>query len=115
VTGSIGRSLHRIPGRSTVSFVHKEDDAGWWVKEYDPRTKAITPLVRTLDGSEDCAWTPDGRLLMGQGAKLFAWQPGANAGWEEVANFAAAGLQSITRLAVSPKGDWIAIVATQKM
>ena len=111
VVGSIGRSLHRIPGRGTVSFVHKEDDAGWWVKEYDPQTKTIAPLVRTLDGSEDCAWTPDGRLLMGQGAKLFAWQPGGNAGWEEVANVAAAGLQSVTRLAVSPKGDWIALVA----
>lgn len=113
VIGSIGRSLHRIPGRGTVSFVHKEEDAGWWVKEYDPRTKTMTPLVRTLDGSEDCAWTPDGRLLMGQGAKLFSWQPGGNTGWEEVANFAAAGLQSITRLAVSPKGDRIAIVAVE--
>jgi hypothetical protein len=112
VTGSIGRSLHRIPGRGTVSFVHKEDAAGWWVKEYDPRTKTVTLLVRTLDGSEDCAWTPDGRLLMAQGARLFAWQPGGNAGWEEVADFAAEGLQSITRLAVSPKGDWLAIVAT---
>lgn len=111
VAENIGRSLHRIPGRATVSFVHKEEDAGWWVKEYDPRTKAITPLVRTLDGSEDCAWMPDGRLLMAQGARLFVWQPGGNAGWEEVANFAAAGLQSITRLAVSPNGDWIAIVA----
>ena len=111
VAENIGRSLHRIPGRATVSFVHKEEGAGWWVKEYDPRTKAITPLVRTLDGSEDCAWTPDGRLLMGQGARLFAWQPGGNAGWEEVASFAAAGLQSITRLAVSPKGDWLALVA----
>jgi len=111
VIGNIGRSLHRIPGRGTVSFVHKEDEAGWWVKEYDPGTKAITPLVRTLDGSEDCAWTPDGRLLMGQGSKLFAWRPGSDTGWEEVANFAAAGLQSITRLAVSPGGDRIAIVA----
>lgn len=114
VIGNIGRSLHRIPGRGTISFVHKEDEAGWWVKEYDPRTKAVRPLVRTLDGSEDGAWTPDGRLLMGQGSKLFAWQPGSDTGWEEVANFAAAGLQSITRLAVSPRGDGLAIVAVPK-
>jgi len=111
VIGNIGRSLHRIPGRGTVSFVHKEDAAGWWVKEYDPKTKVITPLVRTLDGSEDCAWTSDGRLLMGQGARLFVWQPGGDAGWEEIANFAAAGLRSITRLAVSPGSDGLAIVA----
>ena len=111
VADGIGRSLHRIPGRGTVSFVLKDDVAGWWVNEYDPRTKAVTPLVRTLDGSEDCAWTPAGVLVMGQGAKLFAWRPGSDSGWEEIANLSSAGLDRITRLAVSPTQDAIAIVA----
>ena len=114
VADSVGRSLHRIPGVQRVSFVHKDPSAGWWVKELDPDTKASTSLVRTLDGSEDCTWTPDGTLLMAQGARLFAWRRGSDAGWEDVANLATAGVERITRLAVSPSGDALALVAAER-
>ena len=51
-------------------------------------------------------------MLMANGTKLFKWDPKKNAGWEEVADFSGAGLKSITRLAVSPNGDRLAMVAT---
>jgi hypothetical protein len=56
------------------------------------------------------AWTPDGRLVTGQGARLLSWRPGET-GWSEIADLSASGLSSITRLAVSPDNRWIAIVA----
>ena len=50
-----GRSLHKIPERDTMSFVDKSD-ATWWIRELHPRTRAVTPLIATLEGSEDHAW-----------------------------------------------------------
>lgn len=107
---SIGRSLAIRPGRGTLSFVHKAPGAPWQIKELNPATRAITSLTPTLEGSEDLAWTPDNAIVMGQKSKLFLWREGAS-GWTEIADLARQGVQNITRLAVSPDGKWLAIVA----
>jgi dipeptidyl aminopeptidase/acylaminoacyl peptidase len=106
-----GRSLHRVPGRAAVSFVHKVGEKEWWIKELDLATRAIRPLVRTREGSEDFAWTPDGTLLAAQGAVLYAYHYGQDKDWREVTRFGDPFLQKVTRLAVSPKGDRLALVS----
>jgi tricorn protease-like protein len=111
VETGIGRSLHRIPSDNRLSFVHKLSEDEWWLKALDTNTLAATKLVRTPPAIEDYAWTPEGAILMGQGSKLLMWSPRLDEGWQEVADLAAAGLQGITRLAVSPDGKFIAIVA----
>ncbi|MDZ7367168.1 MAG: hypothetical protein ONB43_15070 [candidate division KSB1 bacterium] len=111
VAENIGRSLHKIPKQEVISFVHKVGENEWLIKRLDLKTRAITTLVKTLPGSEDCAWTPQGILLMGKDSKLFQHDPKKNGEWQEIADFSSAGLKSITRLAVSPKGDRLAIVA----
>jgi dipeptidyl aminopeptidase/acylaminoacyl peptidase len=111
LTQSIGRALHRLPGQpSQFSFVHKAEKE-WWVKAYDLKTRQTTNLIKTLPGSEDCVWLPNGTLLMAQGSKLYKWQRGKDADWQLVADLAEAGVTSITRLAVNAKGDKLALVA----
>jgi hypothetical protein len=111
IATNIGRSLHRIPRQRKISFVRKLSEQQWMIQAFDTETHAITSLIKTLPGSEDYAWTPQGTLLMGSGSKLFKWNPSKDAGWQEVADFAGAGLKTITRLSVSPKGDRLALVA----
>jgi dipeptidyl aminopeptidase/acylaminoacyl peptidase len=112
LANNIGRALHRIPGQADkISFVHKAAEKEWVVKELDVKTRQSAPLINTLPGSEDCAWLPDGTLLIAQGSKLFKWQRGKDKDWQAVADLAAAGLSGITRLAVSQKGDKLALVA----
>jgi len=124
VTAGVGRSLHRIPETQLASFVHREGD-DYTVKQIDITSKKIDPLVKAVAGSSDrdMAWMPDGKtMLMSSGTKIFAWprlpsgasskEGGAN-GWTEVFDASAHRLGAVTRLAVSPKGDALAIVVAE--
>ena len=71
----------------------------------------IRPVANVLDPY--LAWTPDGTLLMAVDATLYRWRSG-EPNWTVVANLGALGLRNVTRLAVSPKGDRLAIVAEAK-
>jgi hypothetical protein len=104
-----GRSLHKIPGRSQVSFVHKTSEDEWLIKAVDVANGALSTLTPTLPGREDHAWLPDGSILMGEGSVLYQWRPGDD--WTAVADLGDAGISGISRIAVSPDARLIAIVA----
>lgn len=113
LASNIGRSLHRIPHTTDVSFVAKENET-WIIK----RLKAdgtIEEITNTLPGREDLAWLPDGRLLMSDGASLFICNPQTPAAaWMPLqwpAGFSATG---ITRLAVNNEGTLLAVVAADQ-
>jgi hypothetical protein len=111
----IGRGLQAIPGRPGITFVQKGvADSSWSIVELDLRTRAVGPLVRTLKGVDLFARTPDGVLLMAQGSRVYQWNPARGKEWEDVADLAGAGLENITRLAVSPRGDRLALVAADR-
>ena len=105
-----GRILRLIPHQNKLSFVQKISDREWIVKAFDLKTRKIATLIKTFPGVEDYAWTPAGILLMAKDAKTFKWSPGVDQDWLEIADFSEAGLNRITRITVSPKGDRIAIV-----
>lgn len=117
VATDIGRSVQRMPGtgeRRHISFVQRErngDRVTLLVKELDPATGQITTLTPAVEGSReaDLAWTPDGTLLMVKDDVLYAWARGQT-GWTEVAALSRLSLRGVTRLAVSPKGDFLALV-----
>ena len=106
----VGRSLQGVPGRATtISFVQHTSDSTAQIRTIDARTQSIEPLIETLPGGDFHAWTPDGRVLMAQGSTLFQYDPARNDGWQRVADLAP--LRDITRLAVHPRGDRLALVA----
>lgn len=114
VSDNIGRSLHRI-GPGLATFVHKAPSGEFWIEQIDINTRKIAPLVKAAEGSSDrdYAWMPDGKtILMSAGTKILSWTKGA-AGWTEVFDGAPHQLGAITRLAVSPKGDAVAIVVAE--
>jgi hypothetical protein len=107
----IGRTILRIPGRRAVSYVQR-DSAGGTIRSLDPVTGAGEDLARLPQGTEFYAWTPQGELLSATGNRLLRWarDPGA---WAEVTRFVDSGLQKISRIAVSPSGDRIALVGDE--
>ena len=104
---SIGRSIHPIPGGG-VSVVVKASPDEWWITRVDPATNAMERLVRTRPGQEDYAWMPDGSIVMAEGATVYRWTQGGE--WKELARLTDPGLASVTRMAVSPDGTWLAVV-----
>jgi hypothetical protein len=110
VAEDIGRSVHRIPGRETVSFVQWAEPGTGWINEYNPETGGLRQLAPLLEGNEFHAWTPGGVLIMGQGPKLFRWMPDESETWEEIADLESAGILTISRISFSPEGGWLAVV-----
>ncbi len=107
---SVGRSLHPVPGRARLSAVHKVSEDEWNIVEFDPLGGDPIVLAPALSPAEDFAWTPDGSLLMARGSQLFLRRPGEMQEWVEIADLAEFGLSQMTRIAVSPAGDRIALV-----
>jgi dipeptidyl aminopeptidase/acylaminoacyl peptidase len=114
----INRSIQRIPGGRTISFVQRmpSGEQGGTptlkISELDPTSRRVTPLVNAVAGAKeaDCAWTPDGMLLMADKDVLYGWRRGG-ADWRRLADLSALGLHGVSRLAVSPDGQRIALVA----
>ena len=105
----IGRSLTRIPDGSGFSFTQGADSAQMLRTMRAPGRPA-RDLVALPPGSQDIVWLDGGTVLSGSGSNLLVWRRGA-AAWAEVADLSAAGVTQISRLAVSPDGRWLAIVA----
>jgi WD40 repeat protein len=110
VARDVGRSPQRVPGRAAVSFVWRRDSTARWVAVVDVATRTPQPFAPLPDSADFHAWTPDGTLLVSAGTRVLRWDP-QGARWVPIADFAAAGLTSISRLAVSPAGDRLAVVA----
>lgn len=109
VARDIGRTILRIPARSAISFAQRDTAGGPpTLRELDVATGAIRPLAPLPSSNEFVAWTPQGELLTAAGNTLQRWHA-ASRSWEVVARFHEPGLQRISRLAVSPTGDWIAL------
>ncbi|MEQ8905914.1 hypothetical protein [Ekhidna sp.] len=108
VAKNIGRSLHKIPASSRFSYVDKSSNP-WIIKSMDPETLESQHLINVVDASEDYCWTPNGFIIMGSGSKLFIWKRSGE--WIEIANLISEGISKITRVAVSPDGQKLAIAA----
>ena len=115
IAKDIGRSVGNIPGGG-ISYVQRESREGkpsLLVMRLDPKTRQTTTLVRVMPGPRepDLAWTPDGLLLMAHDGKLYGWREGEAKFTPVIDDLVSLGLRGVTRLALSPHGDRIAIVA----
>lgn len=117
IVAGINRSIQRIPGGRTISVVQRIPSTQQGgtptlkISELDPASRRVTPLVNAVAGATeaDCAWTPDGTLLMADKDVLYGWRRGES-DWRRLADLAALGLHGVSRLAVSPAGDRLALV-----
>jgi Tol biopolymer transport system component len=108
----VGRSLRNIPKTTSISFVQKVSENDWQIKKFNA-DGSIEPITSTLPGKEDLTWTPDGKVIMSDGKKLFYYEPGKTTTWLEIEMPATMPAGTISRLSVNKKGDALAIVVTE--
>ena len=114
LANNIGRSLHKIPGEQGFSFVHKVSEKEWLIKKVDLSSLKISTITATLPGHEDIAWIEDGLMITSDGEKIFVFNPRKDSAWREVEiKGGKEFLKGVTRLAVSPMGNKLAIVVSE--
>ncbi len=107
---NVGRSLHKIPNSNLISFISKEGGKNK-VKSMNPLSGATTEIVDLLSTSEDLAWLEDGTLISGYNTMLMKYKPGLDTKWKIMYRFDASEIRGISRLAISPDGTHLALVA----
>jgi Tol biopolymer transport system component len=111
VARRIGRSLQPVPGETAVSFVQFASDSTTSIHLLDGSSLSTRRLTATPGaGTGDFhAWTPEGHLLMTTTDSLMAWRREVGT-WRAVASL---DTLEVSRLAVSPAGDRLAMVASE--
>jgi Tol biopolymer transport system component len=110
LAANIGRSIQRIPNSSDISYVQLNEGGGATIMRLPGDGGPATVLAESVGGGQDHAWTPSGVLLMADGGVVFGWRPGSARPWTPVGDFSDLHIV-ISRLAVSPNGRQIAMVA----
>ncbi len=103
----------QIPGTSRFSFMQRQPNDELWIKEFDPITRAIRPIIQSKDGKKDYCWMMDGSLLMGSGDKLFRFDEKSGKGWVTLVDMKQYGIKDISRMAVSFDSKHLAVVSNQ--
>lgn len=106
----VGRSLHAIPTTQLFSFV-KPLEGQSILHSYDPISEEMKTLLTLPKGVQDVAWLPTGLLLFGQGNTLYRWDPTTSTTPEQWISLP--GIRNISRLAVSPNGQLLALVGDE--
>ncbi len=110
VTRDIGRSIQKIPGTFDISYVQREGSDATTIMRLPGDGGDPEPIAEGVSGGDFHTWTPDRVLLMAEGPRVFARPFDASAEWTEIADFSDLHI-NLSRLAVSPDGSQIALVA----
>lgn len=111
MNGGFGRCLAHVQGTNNFSYVQKSSNGSNLLMIYKMDTGDREPVIELPEGVEDYAWAPGGRLICSDNSKLYTVDPKSDdPKWLESADFTKT-VGTMYRLAVSPKGDKIALVS----
>jgi hypothetical protein len=108
-----GRSLHKIPNKNAFSFIDKTNPEQWVIKQFDPATKKVSPIINTIGKSEDICWTPNGYILTSDGERIYACKPNSGKEWQLIDTKGLPMLTKITRMALNSDNTKLALVISE--
>jgi Tol biopolymer transport system component len=101
----------QVPDTNLFSFVHRQMNGEIWIKSFNPETHAITPIAPTQGANSDYAWAPNGDLFRAEDNVLYVWKKNETSRqWTKVQDMSGLFNGTISRLAISPDGNKIALV-----
>ena len=108
---NVGRSIHRVPNSKTMSYTSVNEEKNQDLYLLDMETRESFFVCQLPIGIQDYAWLNDSQVLIGSGNKLYIYDTFLNSDWKEVADLSDYNIRDITRLAVSPDGQKLSLVA----
>jgi hypothetical protein len=116
LTENTGRSIHKVPNGTSVSYTQLNEDGTYNVYIVDIDDTGESFYVCTLPiGVQDHIWLSNSKLLIGSNEKLFMLDLFKTNDWYEVANLSEYNLSNITRMAVSPNRKHLSFVAIENL
>jgi hypothetical protein len=114
VSENIGRSVHRVPGRDALSFVHRTgpQDPGT-IEILDPATGETESLVNPFPENEYHAWLRPGVIVTARDSRLYTYRPGSDTDWVAGPDLSEFAIHGVSRIAVAPSGTAIVVVAAR--
>ena len=124
-TGAI-TAPYRVPGQRAVTFVSQEPfpmpenaakDAkpSLVLRKLDLKSKKVTTLATLpFPTGGHHVWTTRGTILIASGGQIYEWSPNSPSEWTKVWRASEPDLQGITRIALSPNEDRIALVSVPR-
>jgi ketosteroid isomerase-like protein len=120
-TGAV-TAPYRVVGKRAVTFAAEEPfpapekvEPKLVLRQLDLNTKQVTTLATIpFETGGHHVWIAPDKLLMASGNAIYAWSPAHPDAWNVVYRADNPDLQGITRIAVSPAGDRIALVSVPR-
>lgn len=106
-----GRSLQKVPKTNSMSYslVNEEGNLDLYLLDMDSYESFF--VTELPIGIKDYTWLNDTQILIGSGNKLYMYDTLGDSEWTRVASLEEYGLKNISRMAVSPNGKKLALVA----
>jgi len=114
---NVGRSIHKVPNsKEEMSYTSVNEDGNMDIFQLDMKSLESFFVAELPTGIQDHIWLDDSKLLIGSRNKLFMLDLFGNGDWKLVTDLSEFNIKNITRLALSPNGKTLAIVAeTEKV
>ena len=105
---------YRIPGQQAVTFAVQEEDTKKLMRMDLAGDRGTVLATIPFKTGGHHVWTSRGTLLIASGNTIHEWNPSKPTEWPVVHQFREPDLQGITRIALSPGEDRIAVVSVPR-
>lgn len=109
ISFDIGRCVQPVPGEESASFTVPMNKSRV-IRKYEQESGRVSDVCKTIPESEDYCWTPDGKIMMGSGSRLYFFDTKGDNRWHLGFELKDLGIEAFNRIAVSPDGGRIALV-----
>ena len=113
VDNNTGRSIHNIPkykfGQEKISYISKKDSI-WNINYVDLSNYKTKTITTTLNNNEDICWFKDGSILTSHKNNLYIFNSKFSKNWKLLCSLEEYGITNISRIAINPDNDKLALV-----
>lgn len=106
-----GRSLQKVPKTNSMAYtlVNESENLDLYVLDMDSKESYF--ICELPFGIQDFVWLNDTQILTAIGNKLYLYDTLGLPEWNKVASLEEFGIKTVTRMAISPNGKKLALVA----